>query len=315
MPDLRQSTLDRGPHRVEAVLGNLIPEALSGPDRVGILGVPVDRLDQVAARAAVARMVRRPGHDVVAFVNAHALNVAAGDIRYREALHHASLVLNDGLGIGIAARIEGAPFTDNLNGTDLLPVLLRDFAASGHTVFFFGAAPGVAERTAAQWAHDVPGLRVAGALDGFTLSGTAAAEIIRASAADVVLVALGNPRQEIWARSLGERTGARLTIGVGAFFDFSAGVVRRAPWVVRRARMEWAFRLLQEPRRLARRYLVGNPAFLLRIAVAQVRPIRPPATAADQRRHPSAGRSTPYGRDDVVIPGPWAGVPEVEQAG
>ncbi|MHA3702441.1 WecB/TagA/CpsF family glycosyltransferase [Jatrophihabitans sp. YIM 134969] len=283
-----------------------------------ILGVPVDHLDRAAARSAVTAMAARPGHDVVAFVNAHSLNLAAGDLRYRASLHHASLVLNDGLGIGIAARLQGAPFTDNLNGTDLLPDLLSDFAADGHTVFFYGAAPGVAERTARRWALAVPGLRVAGALDGYTVSSAAAAEIVRESAADVVLVALGNPRQEIWARHLGPRTGARLSIGVGAFFDFSAGVVRRAPRVVRHARMEWAFRLLQEPRRLTRRYLVGNPAFLLRVAMAQVVPVRPLPTADDRARHPSARRSAPYrhGTSDVVVPGPWTRSPDdVERAG
>lgn len=288
------------------------------PDRVSILGVPVDRLDRTGAREAVARLAARPGHDVVAFVNAHSSNAAAADVRYREALHHASLVLNDGLGIAIAARLEGAPFSDNLNGTDLVPLLLADFARSGHSVFFYGAAPGVAERTAARWARRIPALRIAGTLDGFTNSGTAAAEIIRAARADVVLVALGNPRQELWAKDLGARTQARVTIGVGAFFDFSAGVVRRAPAPVRRARLEWAFRLLQEPRRLARRYLVGIPAFLARVAVAQVVPVRPLPTEHDMRRHPSQRRLAPYrhGTGDIVVPGPWTrATNDVEQAG
>lgn len=319
MPTPRQNTLDGGPPPTRTTSTTRRPEGREAPERVDILGVPVHRVDRAGARAVVTDLAARPGHDVVAFVNAHASNLAAADPAYREVLHHASLVLNDGVGMGLAARLRGTPFADDLNGTDLLPRLLADLAVAGHSVFFYGAAPGVAARTAEVWSRRLPGLRVAGSLDGFTLSGAAAAEVIRVARADVVLVALGNPRQESWALHVGGRTGARLTVGVGAFFDFSAGVVRRAPRPVRRLRLEWAFRLLQEPRRLARRYLVGNPAFLLRVAVAQVRPVRPLATSADLRRHPSASGSVAFPAASPVassvVRGPWPGSDHVERAG
>lgn len=287
-------------------------------DRVPVLGVGVDRLDRRAARAEVLRLSERPGHDTLSFVNAHALNLASRDASYRQTLQRSSLVLNDGIGVAIAGRLEGAGFVDNLNGSDFLPLVLADLAARRDRVFFYGAAPGVAERAAARWSALLPGLDVVGTLDGYTLSRAAAAEVVRGARPDVVLVALGNPRQEIWARHYGPRTGARLTIGVGAFFDFSTGVVRRAPRPVRALRLEWAFRLLQEPRRLARRYLVGNPAFLARVALARVLPSRfGPAwarPAAPTAPHPAAGRSRAFTADDgVVVHGPWHPSDDVER--
>lgn len=241
------------------------------PPTVDILGIHVHVLGRRAARVRVQTLAARPGHDVLAFVNAHGVNLASRRPDYRAALTDADLLLNDGIGLTLAARLDGVLFPANLNGTDLMPDLLTDFADRGHRVFFYGGAPGIADRAARHWARRVPGLQVAGALDGYTVSGAAAAELVREAGADVVLAALGNPGQELWATTFGPRSGARLTVGVGAFFDFSVGAVRRAPRSVRRLHLEWAFRLLQEPRRLARRYLIGVPVFLTRVGWGQLR--------------------------------------------
>jgi len=111
-------------------------------------------------------------------------------------------------------------------------------------------------------------LRVAGTHHGYLTSESTNEVVasIRAAKADVVVVAMGNPTQEYWLAANLDATGARIGIGVGAFLDFAAGRVARAPGLLRRARLEWLWRLAIEPRRLWRRYVVGNPLFLFRAA-------------------------------------------------
>jgi exopolysaccharide biosynthesis WecB/TagA/CpsF family protein len=118
-----------------------------------------------------------------------------------------------------------------------------------------------------------PALKVAGARDGYWSPGSDAevATEIRSSGAEVVMAALGNPLQERWLAAHLEDTGARLGVGVGAFFDFAAGEVARAPAWMNRLGVEWVFRLLQEPRRLWGRYVVGNPLFLARVLRAKLK--------------------------------------------
>lgn len=202
------------------------------------------------------------------FVNAHCVNVASKDPVYRWALAKADRLLPDGVGMRIAACVGGERIVENLNGTDLFPPLVRDAAARGRSIFFFGAEPGVAEVAAGKAAELAPGLRVAGCRDGYfsPAEEDGIVATINRSGADIVLVALGVPRQEIWIARNRHRLAAGLVMGVGAQFDFWSGRVRRAPKVVRRLSCEWLWRLGLEPRRLGRRYLVGNPAFLARVA-------------------------------------------------
>jgi len=137
-------------------------------------------------------------------------------------------------------------------------------------IFLLGAKPGVAEDAAAALEAAVPQHVVVGARDGYFVA-TGAAEVaaeIKASGADLLLVAMGNPAQEFWIAQHFEATGCRMAIAVGALFDFLADRVPRAPQGIRRLRLEWAFRLLLEPGRLWQRYLVGNPLFLARVARA-----------------------------------------------
>jgi exopolysaccharide biosynthesis WecB/TagA/CpsF family protein len=231
------------------------------PDLALVLGVPV--VD--AAPAAAIKALLAPGRRRAFFLNAHCCNVMARDRAYAAALGRADMVLPDGIGVELAARMTGRRLTANLNGTDFTPELMKTAARRGLSVFLFGGRPGVAERAAATLCLQAPGLRVVGMRDGYKgASGAEAA--INASGADIVLVALGVPMQELWLDRHANRLSARVTLGVGALFDFLAGEVRRAPAPVRRARLEWAWRLAQEPRRMAGRYLAGNAVFMVRAA-------------------------------------------------
>ncbi|WP_240722338.1 WecB/TagA/CpsF family glycosyltransferase [Poseidonocella sp. HB161398] len=227
-------------------------------------------LDLVSdAGASVIAHLLRPGRrSRVAFVNAHCCNVRARDPGYADALETADLLLPDGIGVELAGRMQGLRLKENLNGTDFVPALLREAAERGMTVFLLGAAPGVARDAADRLCRDIPGLRIAGTRDGYEGMRDEADAIdeINRSGADIVLAALGVPFQDLWLARNARRLRARILMGVGALFDFLSGRVRRAPEALRKARLEWAWRLAGEPRRLARRYLAGNAAFLARAA-------------------------------------------------
>lgn len=231
---------------------------------ITVLGVPVARLTVDAALAEAKRLSAADQPALLAYVNAHSLNLAVRNGQYRTVLRRAGLVLNDGSGLALAAKIQGVAFPANLNGTDFTPRLL---AALDGPVFFYGGRPGVADRAARNLAEKIPGLAVAGTAHGY-LDPAEQGELawrIKESGARIVVVALGNPRQELWLDEQLPATGAGLGVAVGAFLDFAAGEVRRAPEWMRRAGIEWVYRLLCEPGRLWRRYVLGNPMFLCRV--------------------------------------------------
>ena len=241
----------------EAATGGAIRTVVDVPIRVETLIEAVKLID--------ARYELREG-TAIAFANAHTLNVAAENPAFRSALQNA-VVFNDGLGVDIAGRIlYGSPFPENLNGTDFVPNYLSR-TKHRYRIFLLGAKPGVAERAAHRLSLLCPGHKIVGCRHGHFNRDQAPeiADLIRCSKADLLLVAMGNPKQELFIHQHLAATGCRLGIGVGALFDFLAGDVPRAPLWVQRWRLEWVYRLIQEPSRLAGRYLAGNPRFLMRI--------------------------------------------------
>lgn len=241
----------------------------------------LDLVDATADQAIEALLA--PGRRRGFFMNAHCCNTRRHDQRYANAIAAADVLMPDGIGVELAAKMTGQKLTANLNGTDLVPALLLRAARMGKSVYLFGGTPGTADAAANRLIATVPNLRIAGTCDGFDGATDAEGVIadINASEADIVLVALGVPRQEIWLDTYAHRLNAPLTLAVGALFDFLAGTVVRAPKLVRKARMEWAWRLAQEPRRLAKRYLAGNVSFL---AHATKMTLTQGAGAAIQRR-------------------------------
>lgn len=247
--------------------------SLPAPASITIHGIRLVNLamDEAVAAIEAALAARQPTR--ISFVNADCVNIAAVDASYREALARSDWVFIDGAGMRIAGRIMQQPVRDNVNGTDLFPRLCEALAQQGKRLFLYGAQPGVAA-AAADWARARhPGLQIAGVRDGYHPA-QAEAEVvagIRASEADVVLVALGAPRQETWIARNMAATGATVALGVGGLFDYYSGRIPRAPAWMRRFGLEWIFRLIQEPRRLWRRYVVGNAVFLARIGLDWLR--------------------------------------------
>jgi len=208
----------------------------------------------------------------IAFVNPDCVNVAARNPDYRHTLDQFDWVCADGIGMKIAGQLLGRPIRQNLNGTDLFPALCASLAASGHSLFLLGARNGVAE-AAARWAvarH--PDLIIAGTRNGYFEDAEQASILgqIRASGASVLLVAMGAPRQEQWLLHNLSASGAIVGIGVGGLFDFYSGRIPRAPQWLREMGGEWIYRLLQEPGRMWRRYLLGNWIFIARILVEKL---------------------------------------------
>lgn len=228
-----------------------------------VLGV---RIDVVTGPELLRNLARAtPSHPVhLGYVNAHSLNLAYRNVTYRNALQGCAYVLNDGIGLRLAARMRGVTFPDDLNGSDFTLQVLGLAARRDWGVFLYGGRPGVAEQAIDGLGRRVPGVRIVGVQDGFSGDPGEVARKVAESGADVVIVALGNPLQELWLNEWLSETGCRVGVGVGAFLDFVSGRVRRAPPWMHAIGLEWVYRLCREPRRLARRYVLGNPLFMYR---------------------------------------------------
>jgi len=205
----------------------------------------------------------------VCFVNPDCVNIARRNAAYRTNVNQAELVLPDGIGMRIAANMLGARFKQNVNGTDLFPRLCERLAQRGGSLYLLGARPGVPEQVAQWLSRNHPDLRLAGYRHGYfdvTDTDQVVADI-RASEADVLLVAMGVPSQERWIEAHAAACGVRVAMSVGGLFDFVSGRIPRAPMWLRELGLEWTYRLWQEPARMWRRYLVGNISFLIAIGM------------------------------------------------
>lgn len=241
----------------------------AGDRSVRLFGLDVT---DTSLEAAAGWLVQRAGLGIatnVAFLNAHCVNVAYDSLEYRTALDGMSRVFADGIGVRIAARVAGTDLRDNVNGTDLFPVLCRKAASAGHGIYLFGGRQGIAAGAAATMTAQTSGLVISGTHHGYVEGEAAEQRVIdeiNASGASILLVALGVPSQEMWMVRNRRRLTVPVVIGVGGLFDYYSGRIARAPLPLRKAGLEWAWRLAMEPRRLAQRYLVGNAVFLARLA-------------------------------------------------
>ena len=248
------------------------PLAYSGvvrPDipSIEIMDVPLASLAPEGALAEVVRLYEQDAPAQVVYVNAHGLNLAYEDHSFGALLRNADLVLNDGKGVLLAARLLKRRFPADLNGNFFSPQVLHLAAHKRWPVFFLGAAPGVAPRAVEILRERIAGLRIVGTRDGYFKpeEEDEVIQSIRDSGAGILFVAMGNPAQELWIERCLEKTGARVGFGVGAFFDFQTGTVTRAPTWMNRMGLEWVHRLYKEPGRMWRRYLIGNPRFIARV--------------------------------------------------
>jgi N-acetylglucosaminyldiphosphoundecaprenol N-acetyl-beta-D-mannosaminyltransferase len=242
--------------------------ASAGEHEVSILGVRIFNSSMCEAVDLIERQVRcgdrrmRP----IYIVNTHTLNLAVADPEYRAILNEGFRVFADGTGARWAARLRGVRFRDNLVGTDLVPALFKETSGRGYRYFLLGGEPALIESAAGTCGRLFPGWGLAGFHHGFVDSQSRMRLIDRINAArpDVLLVGMGNPIQERWIHRHRDLIEVPVAIGVGGLFHFWAGDLKRAPRWIRKGGVEWIQILIQQPHKW-RRYLLGNPTFLVRM--------------------------------------------------
>jgi N-acetylglucosaminyldiphosphoundecaprenol N-acetyl-beta-D-mannosaminyltransferase len=237
---------------------------------VEIFGVPVDCIDMAGALDAVESMIAGGRPQTVLAVNPEKIMKAQTDSLVRESLRGAGLLIPDGIGVVVAVRLLLGRRLERVPGSELMPAICARAAGKAHAVFLYGATPEVNERAAQVLVERYPGLRVAGHRHGYVGEADmpALVEEINASGAQILFVALGSPRQELWMKQYLPQLDVRVCQGVGGTFDVLVGKVRRAPAVFRRLHLEWLYRLLSEPRRLLRQ--TALPRFAWKVLVARV---------------------------------------------
>ncbi len=234
--------------------------------RVSVIGVPVDILDWETAIGSIAGWGRAGESRYVCFSNVHSVVTAAFDSSFHQVIAGSDMCTSDGAPVTWMLRQLGAPQQERLNGPDLMWRYFAAEAPKGGKVYFYGSTPETLKLLRERVESEFPGLQVAGTYAPPFRPMTAAeddddVDRINASGAHVVFVGLGCPKQEVWMAAHRGRIHA-VMMGVGAAFEFHAGVQPRAPAWVRNNGLEWAHRLLHNPQRLWRRYLFTNMPFL-----------------------------------------------------
>jgi N-acetylglucosaminyldiphosphoundecaprenol N-acetyl-beta-D-mannosaminyltransferase len=247
------------------------------PEAIEVLGVPVSAVDYDGALDWMDATVAARGSGYVCVAATHTVMVAQEDPETMAAVLGASLVVPDGQPLVWALRALGRPLPDRVYGPDLMLRHCERAAALGTRIFLYGGRnQGALVQLTLNLRRRFPGLRVVGGcsppfrdLEEGELDGIA--EEINRTDADVVWVGIGVPKQEKWMAAMRGRLDAPVLVGVGAAFDFHAGLVPQAPGWMQSSGLEWAFRLAQEPRRLWRRYLRYNPRFVAGFALQLAR--------------------------------------------
>jgi N-acetylglucosaminyldiphosphoundecaprenol N-acetyl-beta-D-mannosaminyltransferase len=237
------------------------------PPILNLFGIPVVNTTMREAVAWVLAKAAGTEKTLMAFVNPDCLNLAWKNEQYRNVLLGADRVLPDGIGIHLGCRMLGQALRANVNGTDMFPLLCEAAAREQLAVYLLGARPGIARAAADSMLRRYPQLKIAGARDGYFVpeEEEAVVDDINDSGARILLVAFGAPRQELWLARWRDRLLPSVTMGVGGLFDFYSGRIPRAPVWMREMGLEWVYRLMQEPGRMWRRYVIGNPLFLYRV--------------------------------------------------
>ena len=237
-------------------------------NKVWVLGVRVDpiRSDELTRR--VVEMVKKGQRTLISYVNAHNLIVANRDEHYRSLIHEYDIVYPDGFGTVLAARLLGHEFPPRSTSADFFEDMLGTFSKEGISVYLLGAEPGVMEDAMAKVHQEHPDLHVAGIQHGYFPDDEEkdVIEKINALDPDILFVSTGVPHQEKWIEKNLPDLRAPIIWASGGVFDFLSGRTSRAPGFMRETGFEWLYRLMVEPRRLWRRYVLGNPIFFFLIA-------------------------------------------------
>jgi N-acetylglucosaminyldiphosphoundecaprenol N-acetyl-beta-D-mannosaminyltransferase len=237
-------------------------------DRAEVLGCPIDRLNMEQTLERIDHLIASRGFAQHVAINAAKVVAMRSDADLRQIIHRCEVISADGQSVVWASRLLGDPLPSRVAGVDLMQRLLGMAEERGYGVYILGAKPDVLKRACQRIGERHPHLRLVGARDGY-FSAAEDAEVgreIKAAKPDILFVAISSPRKEYWVGRYGRDIDVPFVMGVGGSVDVIAGLTRRAPRIVQRLGIEWLYRLLQEPRRLWRRYLVTNSRFLSLLA-------------------------------------------------
>lgn len=237
-----------------------------------LLGVRIDALSLDQLLAHLRFHATQKGRVIISYANIHALNIAYGTSWFRDFLLQSQLTFCDGVGIKFAAALTGQRLDHRFTPPDFLDHICETAAQSGWRLYFLGAKPGIAGRAAAILCSKYPGLRIEshhGYFDMTTggVENSAVVKSINDFHPEILVVGFGMPLQEKWILDNLDSLNVKILFPAGALFDYLSGALPRAPrWMTDRG-LEWLGRLVIEPRRLWKRYLIGNPLFFIRLAV------------------------------------------------
>jgi len=234
---------------------------------VQILGCPITKLSLGEFVDLSEQYISSNRPRYVAVVNVAKLVKMRSDEELKQSVLAADLIGADGVPLIWASQLLGNPLPGRVNGTDLMYKLLERADEKGYRIFFLGAKERVLRRVVDVVCKAYPGVKIAGSHHGYFTAAEelAIVEKIRTAQADILFIAFGTPQKELWVKRYLAAMGVPIVHGVGGSFDVLAGMIPRAPLWMQRNGLEWLYRLVQEPRRMWRRYLVTNSIFLLLI--------------------------------------------------
>ncbi len=233
-------------------------------ETINLLGINIDVVDTTGLRKKIVDFTLTQTPRTVMYVNADCMLIARKNKKYQQALNKADLVYADGIGVVWGAKLWGHSLPGRSTGADFMPDFCQTFADQGLRLFFLGAPPGIAEQAAARLQKKIPNLLITGTHHGYFTPEQEQEVIVEINAAkpDIVVVGLGAPYQEFWINEHADQLGGAVLWGVGGLFDFLSGTTSRGPQRLLDHGFEWLCRLMTEPKRLWRRYLIGNTTFI-----------------------------------------------------
>lgn len=243
-------------------------KAKKSSNRISIFDISFNNLAMNEILTLIKNSVIKKDKKSIFFINADCLNKAFSNEYYKQTLKKADLVLPDGSGINVACNILNEKLKENVNGTDMLPYICSLSQENSFRIFLLGAKDGVALKAKEKLLEKYPNLQIVGTKHGYInhdLEQTELINKINSTKADILLVAMGAPMQEAFIDKYKEQLNSSVIIGVGGLFDFYSSNIKRAPMYLRETGFEWVYRMIQEPRRMWKRYILGNPLFIYRV--------------------------------------------------
>ena len=235
--------------------------------RVNLFGIDIDNLTFEEALEKIIGIVESNHKGYVVTANVDHIVRLQDEPDFRKAYAGALLVLADGMPIVMSSRLLGVPLKSRITGADLFPAICRVASERGFKIFLLGGLPGVAEKAAQKLKTMYPSIKFVGIYSppfGFEKSDTESEKIrrmINDVAPDILFIGVGAPKQEMWIHKHIEELNIKVALCVGGAFDFVAGKVRRAPKILQKLALEWFWRLIHEPKRLWRRYILYDTRF------------------------------------------------------